>query len=119
MRYIPFPIPLESQTLHSPFTVGQTLKAEVNFNNDSTNGTLYKHEALYLVAEADMIALDGDSRYRLLKQADLAACIQKNHIYLCDQLTVLGTELEDTCLGSLYSKNPSGVRSHCRLVNFV
>jgi hypothetical protein len=114
MRYIPFPIPLATNTHHSPYTVEQSFYAHHNNLPHSLNATISKNEALYLIAEAELIAIDGDSRFRLLTQSDFAACIQRNHIYLCDKQQILGTNLLSTCLGSLYHKNPEGVRNNCR-----
>jgi hypothetical protein len=114
MRYIPFPIPLETPTHHSPYSVEQSFLTHPTVLQHSLNNTLAKNEALYLIAEADLIAIDGDSRFRLLTQSDFAACIQRNHIYLCDKQQILGTNLLSTCLGSLYHKDPEGVRTNCR-----
>jgi hypothetical protein len=114
MRYIPFPIPLDSPTRHSPYSVDQAFNVNHNLLSHSLNSTISKNEALYLIAEADLIAIDGDSRFRLLTQSDFAACIQRNHIYLCDKQQILGTDLPTTCLGSLYQKDPTGVRNNCR-----
>ena len=118
MRYIPFPIPLGTHTFHTPYSVEQALATQTNPHFDpnlhAINQTLTKREALYLVAEADLIAINGNSRYRLLTQSDFAACIQRNHIYLCDKQQILGTNLLQTCLGSLYHKDPSGVKTNCK-----
>jgi hypothetical protein len=76
-------------------------------------------EALYLLPEADLIAIgrnNGKShRYKLLKHADLTACVQKNHIFLCEGYQVLNTDLEGSCLGSLYFQSERGVRENCKL----
>jgi hypothetical protein len=118
MRYIPFPIPLHTQTYHSAYSVEQSLQPQHNPHLDPhirvLNNTLSKREALYLIAEADLIAINGNSRYRLLTQSDFAACIQRNHIYLCDKQQILGTDLLQSCLGSLYHKDPKGVRTNCK-----
>lgn len=114
MRYIPFPIPLPSNTPFSPYTVEEAFLAPHGNLPHSLNASLSKNEALYLIAEAELIAIDGDSRFRLLTQSDFAACIQRNHIYLCDKQQILGTNLKSTCLGSLYQKDPEGVRTNCR-----
>jgi hypothetical protein len=118
MRYIPFPIPLSSNTYHTAYSVEQSLSSHQNPHFDPKlhiiNETLTKREALYLVAEADLIAINGNSRYRLLTQSDFAACIQRNHIYLCDKQQILGTNLLQTCLGSLYHKDPNGVKTNCK-----
>jgi hypothetical protein len=53
--------------------------------------------------------------YRLITQADLAACIQKNHIYLCEDQQTLRKDLAGFYLGALYSQSKIGVHLHCRI----
>lgn len=113
-KYIPFPIPLPHQTNHSSITVAQALHPSLTILQDSTTDFMNKSEALYLVAEADMIAIDSSNKYRLLSNADLAACIQRNHIYLCDKQHVMKTDMAETCIGSLFMKNKGGVRQNCK-----
>ena len=117
-RYVPFPIPLPTVTSSSPYSIAQALYPSRLAHNDSLPDlkppTVSTPEALYLVADADMIAIDKDNNFRLLSQADLAGCIQRNHVYLCEQQHVLRTNLTETCLGSLYHKLPQGVRENCR-----
>jgi hypothetical protein len=76
-------------------------------------------EALFFLPESDLIAIgrnDGISnRYKLLSHSDLAGCIQRNHVYLCEHHQVLRTDLEGSCLGSLYLQSERGVRENCRL----
>ena len=76
-------------------------------------------EALYLLPETDLIAIgrnDGSShRYKLLTHADLAGCVQRNHVFLCEGHQVLRTDLEGSCLGSLYLQSQVGVRENCKL----
>lgn len=113
-KYIPFPIPLPHQTNHSSLTVAQAVHPLQTAPNPPTNDAMNKSEALYLVAESEMVAIDAYNKYKLLSQSDLAACIQKNHIYLCDKLQVLKTNLAETCIGSLFMKNKGGVRQNCK-----
>ena len=117
-RYVPFPIPLPAKTSVSPISIHEALYptrlAPDDPLPDLTPSAAPTPEALYLVADADMIAIDKDSNFRLLSQADLAGCIQRNHVYLCEQQHVLRTNLTETCLGSLYHKYPKGVRENCR-----
>ncbi len=62
----------------------------MNFLNQFQNpiSSAPNQEALYLLPETDLIAIgqnDGNThRYKLLSFADLAACIQRNHVYLCE-----------------------------------
>jgi len=118
-KYVPFPIPLPTSSAHSPYSIQQALYPSRLHPDDPLPDLTYQSaptsaEALYLEADADMIAIDGDSNFRLLAQSDLAGCIQRNHVFLCEQQHVLRTNLTETCLGSLYHKNSRGVRENCR-----
>jgi len=53
--------------------------------------------------------------YRLITQADLAACVQKNHIYLCEDQQTLRKDLAGSCLSALYLQHELRVHHHCRI----
>jgi hypothetical protein len=53
--------------------------------------------------------------YRLVSHADLTACIQKSHLYLCEAQQTLRKDLPGSCLGALFVQNEIGVHLHCRL----
>jgi hypothetical protein len=53
--------------------------------------------------------------YRIISQADLTACIQKSHLYLCETQQKLRKDLPSSCLGALFVQNELGVHLHCRL----
>ena len=117
-RYVPFPIPLPEPSPSSSVSIRDSLYP-TRLSPDEPlppldHSPITSAEALYLVADADMIAIDEKDNFRLLSQSDLAGCIQRNHVYLCDQQHVLRTNLSETCLGSLYHKLISGVRSNCK-----
>ena len=113
-KYVPFPIPIPHQTKHSHLTVAQALHPENHIYTPAPEIPLHKDEALYLVAEAELIAVDTSNQYRLLSQADLTACIQRNHIYMCDKPQIMRINFYETCLGSLFMKNQTGIRTNCR-----
>ena len=113
-KYVPFPIPIPHVTNHSHLTVAQALHPESHLLSLNPEQTLQKNEALYLVAESELIAVDTSNQYRLLSQADLTACVQRNHIYMCDKPQIMRTNFYETCLGSLFMKNHTGVRTNCR-----
>ena len=124
-KFANLPIPVSSlltpdslNLTSSPLAPVHTIKDLLtNFNNPLP--TSPAQEAIFFVPETDMIAIgrnDGHSnRYKLLSHSDLAGCIQKNHIYLCEHHQVLRTDLEGSCLGSLYLQSERGVRENCRL----
>ena len=76
-------------------------------------------EALHFVPETELIAIgrnDGSShRYKLLSHADLTACVQRNHVFLCEGHQVLRTDLEGSCLGAIYLQSEKGVRENCEI----
>ena len=71
-------------------------------------------EALFITDTADLIAIDNERNFQVLTQTDLANCVQRNHVYLCDKQHVVQHDLTDTCLGSLYLRMEDGVRQHCK-----
>ena len=119
-RYIPFPYPLSpsipfASSHRSPLSQIHTLQ-DLLHSNSST----FASSALFFVPETEMIAIGrsspmGVSRFRLVSQADLSSCIQKNHIFLCDHHQILRKDLQGTCLGALYLQHEGGVKENCRI----
>jgi hypothetical protein len=62
-----------------------------------------------------MIAVGKERKYKILTQGDLAACIKRNRVYLCEKHQVLHTELANSCLGSIFDRNVKGVTENCKL----
>ena len=124
-RYANLPLPV-STLLQNPNanTSNLQLFTPIHTINDvltqfSNPVTAPSQEALYLLPETDLIAIgqnDGNThRYKLLSFADLAACIQRNHVYLCEGHQVLRTDLEGSCLGAIYLQSQRGVRENCKV----
>jgi hypothetical protein len=88
-----------------------------HFNNPTPASPA--QEALFLAPETNLIAIGRNNgnwhRYKILSHADLTACVQKNHIFLCEGHQVLNTDLESSCLGSLYLQSERGIRENCKL----
>ena len=121
-RYLPFPIPLPFQTKAHDLTINhslqfqETLLSKANYDELFDNELKFPQhqEALFVTDSTDLIAIDDDQNFQVLTQTDLANCVQRNHVYLCDKQNVVKHELTDTCLGSLYVRNEDGVRRHCK-----
>ncbi len=47
-------------------------------------------------------------------EMEMASCVKRNHVYLCDKNIVVKSDFTDTCLGSLYVRMEQGVRKHCK-----
>jgi hypothetical protein len=118
-RYLSFPIPLDIPISKTSMSIGDAL-ALTHLDSDSLPAFQMqpphnnRTDALFLIPDADMIAIDGDKNFRLLDNADLTGCIQRNHVFLCEQQQILQTDLTTTCLGSLYSRDLAGVQRSCK-----
>ena len=121
-RYLPFPIPIPYTPKAHDFTINHSLKFQESSLSKTNYDELFDNElnfpqhqeALFVTDSTDLIAIDDDKNFQVLTQTDLANCVQRNHVYLCDKQNVVKHELTDTCLGSLYVRNEDGVRKHCK-----
>ena len=122
-RYLPFPIPIPFTPKSHDLTISQSLKfqelqlSKANYEDIFDQKDLDHPqipEALFITDTTDMIAIDDDRNFQVLTQTDLANCVQRNHVYLCDKQHVVKHDLTDTCLGSLYLRTEEGVRKHCK-----
>jgi hypothetical protein len=116
-RYLPFPIPIPFQPKSHDFTINHSLKfhdaslSKANYGEIFDNDLNFPQhqEALFVTDSTDLIAIDDDRNFQVLTQTDLANCVQRNHVYLCDKQNEVKHQLTDTCLGSLYVRNEEGV----------
>jgi hypothetical protein len=60
-------------------------------------------------------SLQGQAQFKLISNSDLAGCVKRNHIYLCEKHQVLQTNLAGTCLGALYLQHEGGVIENCQI----
>jgi len=118
-KFIPFPIPLPGSPTISQLTIQDSLFPTQTLQDNQlpqipidTYSNLT--EALFIDLPSDMIAINRDQQYRILNQADLAGCLKKNHVFICEKTSVLKTDLGDTCLGALYFRSMVGVQSQCK-----
>ena len=76
-----------------------------------------KTHALMPVANDDILALSsGFTRYSAqLSSSDLLGCHVINNVYLCERHGVLNSNLNNSCLGSLYQQDVEAVRNWCTL----
>ena len=120
-RYLPFPIPLPILPKAHDMTIAQSLSIS-KFTEKSLdqlfdqNDLDYKQapEALFISSDSDLIAIGKDNNYQILSPTQLAGCVQKNHIYICDKHHVTKNDLSESCLGSLFLRIESGVRTYCK-----
>ena len=81
---------------------------------DRMQASINSMDALMIVPEAELIAVSHDDKFQVLSQSDLASCIKRNKIYLCENHQVLHTDLSNSCLGSIYSNFEYGIKQNCR-----
>ena len=121
-RYLSFPIPLPFSPPANDLTIGQAMTMQNQTFSESQMDQIFDsnlnfpqvEQALFITDSADIISIGTDDDYHVLTQLDLASCTKRNHIYLCDKLQVMRTDLTETCLGSLFLRVESGVRAYCK-----
>ena len=111
-KYIPFPYPITHATVFDPDYIHYVSDA-LSRQNDTTS-------SLFFIPETEMIAIGrasslGASQFKLISNSDLASCVKRNHIFLCEKHQVLQTNLPGTCLGALYLQHEGGVIENCQL----
>jgi hypothetical protein len=116
-KYIPFPYPLPSSVAQENITIAEMLSQKAGEFNKVTHNPILEQEidSLIIVPEAEMIAVGRGDKYKILTQGDLDNCIKRNRVYLCERHQVLHTDLANSCLGSIYTRNEKGVRDNCKL----
>ena len=112
-KYIPLPFPIPKFVTTDSTTIADLINqraGEIQLNK------LEDMDALTIVPEAEMIAVSSNDKFQILTQSDLAACIKRNKIYLCENHQVLHTDLTNSCLGSIYSNYEKGIKENCQLI---
>lgn len=66
------------------------------------------------IGKKNYLALNAAREYRLMDTVDINACEKKGTLYLCSGRNVLYGDLGNTCLGSFYDKNETGVGKKCK-----
>ena len=120
-RYLPTPFPIPILPHAHDLTIAQSLALpELSISTldqiFDQNDLDYQQlpEALFIQEPSELIAIGSDDSFQILSQQELTACVQKNHIYLCDKRHVVKNDLSQSCLGSLYLRQESGVRIYCK-----
>ena len=112
-KYIPLPFPIRKWVTTDTTTISDLINQRAG---ESINNYIGDMDALTIVPEAEMIAVSSNDKFQILTQADLAACIKRNKIYLCENHQVLHTDLTNSCLGSIYSNYERGIKENCQLI---
>jgi len=112
-NYVPFPYPLNVMIPTDVNTINDLLNNRMSMYEKAPNEEI--SDALVIVPEAEMIAIGQGNSYKILSQADLASCVKRSSIFLCEKHQVLQTDLSQTCLGSIFSTNVIGVKQNCKL----
>ena len=111
-KYIPLPFPVPKFIDTDSATIGDLINKRTG---QTSIGVEDDMDALVIVPEAEMIAVSKEDHFRIVTQGDLASCIKRNKIYLCENHQVLHTDLSNSCLGSIYSNFELGIKQNCKL----
>ena len=111
-KYIPLPFPIPKFVDTDSSTIGDLINKR---SGQTSIGLDDDMDALVIVPEAEMIAVSKEDHFRIVTQGDLASCIKRNKIYLCENHQVLHTDLSNSCLGSIYSNFEAGIKQNCKL----
>ena len=124
-RYANLPLPISSlpqtQAPNATLTNMQHIHTINNLLTQFSHpATLFSaQEALHFVPKTKLIAIGRNDgalhRYKLLTHANLAACVQLNHVFLCEGHQVLRTDLAGSCLRAIYLQSEKGVRENCEI----
>jgi hypothetical protein len=66
-------------------------------------------EALFVLDNVDLIAVSANNKFQILSQVEMASCVKRNHVYLCDKQNVVKKVILQTCLGLLYVSIEQGL----------
>jgi hypothetical protein len=115
-EYVSFPYSLHHDPTLAPVNLEDIVSLQDLANSNNFPATL----AIFFKSDAAMITIGRNidvntAFYRLITQADLAACVQKNHIYLCEDQQTLRKDLAGSCLRALYLQHELRVHQHCRI----
>jgi hypothetical protein len=101
--------------LHVPFVKSEyllTLNQYLPFplsHNLSPN-----HSLTPAVGQYDILAYSGYETFKLVSQSDLAACHKMGETYFCKGRNDLRTDMQETCMGSLFLQQGKGVQRNCK-----
>ena len=71
------------------------------------------HSLIPKVGNEDIFAFSSFNAFKILSRTDLTDCFRLGETHFCKGRNVLQTELEATCLGSIYIQNLNGIRKNC------
>ena len=72
------------------------------------------HSLTPAVGDKDILAYGNMNTFKILSQSDLASCHKMGDTYFCKGRNVLQTKLEDTCLGAIFVRHLSGMKTFCK-----
>ena len=115
-EYVPFPYPLTYDPSHPTPSPGNLF----SFQDLANSPFGFSDSALIFKSDFNLIAIGRNTNlataaYKLVSQAELSSCIQKNHVYLCENQHTLRKDLQGSCLGALYLQHEQGVIENCKI----
>jgi hypothetical protein len=71
------------------------------------------HSLTPKVGDKDILAFGHMNTFKILSSTDLSACHRMGATYFCTGRNVLQTKMETTCLGSIFARHLSGMKTFC------
>jgi hypothetical protein len=71
------------------------------------------HSLTPKVGDKDILAFGHMNTFKIISSTDLAACHKLGQTYFCTGRNVLQTKMETTCLGSIFARHLSGMKTFC------
>jgi hypothetical protein len=84
-----------------------------NFQPKLSGNYPQEPEALFVVDNFDLIAVSANDKFQIKSQVEMASCVKRIDVYLCDKYNLVKSDFTHTCLGSLYVRMEQGVYKHC------
>ena len=72
------------------------------------------HSLTPSVGEKDILAFGFMNTFKILSQSDLTGCHKMGETYFCKGRNVLETQMDKSCLGSLFMKQLAGMKKFCK-----
>jgi len=117
-RNLPFPIPAGLNGHYSTRTLRDTLVPCIPLDDEGQ--PIFKgpkldwaYKNLYPQLETYLIAVSDRQQNRLISDTDLLTCDKNGQTYICDEMNLLRTNQNQTCLGALFFQSQGGVFSNC------
>ena len=72
------------------------------------------HSLTPAVGGNDILAFGHMNTFKIVSQTDLSSCHRMGDTYFCKGRNVLQTRMEETCLGAIFARHLTGMKTYCK-----